>query len=169
MSVPLLLFFGGEQGLLGGGLRDGRHHPHAGPPGGLHRFLDLAVFELVVRLEVEDLVLGPGLEDRAQLILQRPLRQRTPIEEVPTRLVDAQDDFVVALRAGIALNPAAMSGVTIMKMIRSTSMMSIIGTTFGSDLTDVNPLLPTAIDMALYLRSGLLVSPGISRRSVRCR
>src|SRR5688572_9782082 len=49
----------------------------------------------------------------------------------------------------VALNPAAISGVTIMKMINSTSMMSIIGTTFGSDLTAVCPVLPTAIAMAL--------------------
>src|SRR5574339_484056 len=71
----LLLVFGGlaEQARLGGGLRDGRHHPHAGPPGGLHRFLDLAVLELVVRLEVEDLVLGPRREDRAQLVLEGAL------------------------------------------------------------------------------------------------
>jgi hypothetical protein len=47
----------------------------------------------------------------------------------------------------VALNPAAMSGVTIMKMINSTSMMSIIGTTLGSDLTVVCPALPTAIDI----------------------
>src|SRR4051794_37159962 len=42
----------------------------------------------------------------------------------------------------VALNPAAISGVTIMKMINSTSMTSIIGTTFGSDLTLVCPALP---------------------------
>jgi hypothetical protein len=42
-----------------------------------------------------------------------------------------------------------MSGVTIMKMINSTSMMSIIGTTLGSDLTEVCPALPTPPAMAL--------------------
>src|SRR5918996_695631 len=66
-AISLLLFFFGvaEQGRLRGGLRDGRHHPHACPPGGLHRFLDLAVLQLIVSLEVENLVLGPGLENRA--------------------------------------------------------------------------------------------------------
>src|SRR5688500_16377234 len=79
-AISVLLFFVGvaEQGLLRGGLRDGRHHPHARPPGGLHRFLDLAVLELIVGLEVEDLVLGPGREDRAQLVFEGPFRQRTP-------------------------------------------------------------------------------------------
>src|SRR5512141_1102348 len=52
-----------------------------------------------------------------------------------------------------ARKPAAMSGVTIMKMIRSTSMMSIIGTTFGSDLTDVRPALPVDMLMGRYLLS----------------
>src|SRR3954454_7288008 len=46
----------------------------------------------------------------------------------------------------VALNPAAMSGVTIMKMIRSTSMTSIIGVTLMSALTDDGPALP--VDMA---------------------
>src|SRR5688500_11632723 len=69
-AISVLLFFGvAEQGLRRRGLRDGRHHPYARPPRGLHRFLDLAVLELVVGLEVQDLVLGPGREDRAQLIL----------------------------------------------------------------------------------------------------
>src|SRR5688500_2313933 len=62
----------------------------------------------------------------------------------------------------VALNPAAMSGVTIMKMISSTSMMSIIGTTLGSDLTDVNPLLPTDIAMALASARGYWL-PGSAR------
>src|SRR5512133_2237141 len=52
-----------------------------------------------------------------------------------------------------ALKPAAMSGVTIMKMISSTSMMSIIGTTFGSDLTAVRPALPVDMPMGRYLLS----------------
>ncbi len=42
----------------------------------------------------------------------------------------------------MAVKPAASAGVTTMKMIRSTSMTSIIGTTFGSDFT---PPIPTAI------------------------
>src|SRR3954468_12498932 len=47
----------------------------------------------------------------------------------------------------VALNPAAISGVTIMKMISSTSITSIIGVTLMSDLTAVPPaLLP--VDMA---------------------
>src|SRR6185503_13820822 len=74
MSVLLLLFvFVSEQSLLGVGLRDGRHHPHAGPPGRLHRFLDLAVLELIVRFEVEDLVIGPRRVNRAQLVLEGAL------------------------------------------------------------------------------------------------
>ena len=36
----------------------------------------------------------------------------------------------------VALNPAAISGVTIMKMISSTSMTSIIGVTLMSALTE---------------------------------
>src|SRR3954465_15249644 len=47
----------------------------------------------------------------------------------------------------VALNPAAISGVTIMKMISNTSMTSIIGVTLMSALTADEPaLLP--VDMA---------------------
>src|ERR671928_1085726 len=46
----------------------------------------------------------------------------------------------------VALNPAAISGVTIMKMISSTSMTSIIGVTLMSALTADEPALP--VDMA---------------------
>src|SRR5919199_1661837 len=46
----------------------------------------------------------------------------------------------------VALNPAAISGVTIMKMISSTSMTSIIGVTLMSALTAEVPALP--VDMA---------------------
>src|SRR3989441_8594552 len=46
----------------------------------------------------------------------------------------------------VALNPAAISGVTIMKMISSTSMTSIIGVTLMSALTEPTPALP--VDMA---------------------
>src|SRR5215217_2077620 len=47
----------------------------------------------------------------------------------------------------VALKPAAISGVTIMKMIRSTSITSIIGVTLMSDLTADEPAeLP--VDMA---------------------
>src|SRR6185437_17087405 len=48
----------------------------------------------------------------------------------------------------VALNPAAISGVTIMKMIRSTSITSIIGVTLMSDLTAVPPAPPLPVDMA---------------------
>src|SRR5919112_221735 len=51
----------------------------------------------------------------------------------------------------VALNPAAISGVTIMKMISNTSMISIIGTTFGSDLTEVCPAPPIANAIAYLL------------------
>ena len=47
----------------------------------------------------------------------------------------------------------AMSGVTIMKMISSTSMMSIIGTTFGEERTAVCPAPPIDIAMALPPRN----------------
>src|SRR5215213_5719131 len=46
----------------------------------------------------------------------------------------------------VALNPAAISGVTIMKMISSTSMTSIMGVTLMSALTADDPALP--VDMA---------------------
>src|SRR3954468_7986690 len=48
----------------------------------------------------------------------------------------------------VALNPAAISGVTIMKMISSTNMTSIIGVTLISAFTadEPAPLLP--VDMA---------------------
>src|ERR671920_2222512 len=46
----------------------------------------------------------------------------------------------------VALKPAAISGVTIMKMISSTSMTSIIGVTLMSALTADDPEL--AVDMA---------------------
>src|SRR3990170_7211993 len=62
ISVLLLFLQIAEQGLLRGGLRDSRHHPHPRTPCGLHRLLDLAELQLVVGLEVEDLVLRPGRE-----------------------------------------------------------------------------------------------------------
>src|SRR5918995_7271377 len=54
----------------------------------------------------------------------------------------------------VALKPAAISGVTIIKMISSTSMMSIIGTTFGSDLTEVCPA-PPMLPAIAYLQTGM--------------
>src|SRR5919107_1653862 len=57
-AMSVLLFFVGEHRLLYRRLGDSRHDPDAGAPGGFHCLLDLAVLELVVGLEVEDLVLG---------------------------------------------------------------------------------------------------------------
>src|ERR1051326_6371137 len=54
-----------------------------------------------------------------------------------------------------ALKPLAISGVTIMKMISSTSMMSIIGMTFGSDLTAVWPATLTDVATAAHRLLGL--------------
>src|ERR1051326_6242391 len=54
-----------------------------------------------------------------------------------------------------ALKPLAISGVTIMKMISSTSMMSIIGMTFGSDLTAVWPATLTDVSTAAHRLLGL--------------
>src|ERR671912_2802271 len=65
----------------------------------------------------------------------------------------------------VALKPAAISGVTIIKMISSTSMMSIIGTTFGSDLTDVCPAPPTLPAIA-YLLIGVTVGRARSAMDV---
>src|SRR6266545_6350089 len=59
MSLLLLLTLvaGLEQpGALG--LGDGSHHPHSGATRRLDGLLDPGVLELVVRLEVQDLVLG---------------------------------------------------------------------------------------------------------------
>ena len=47
---------------------------------------------------------------------------------------------------GCAWKPALISGVTIMKMIRSTSMTSIIGVTFGDEAT---PPPAPEVDMAM--------------------
>jgi hypothetical protein len=50
----------------------------------------------------------------------------------------------------LAANPDEITGVTIMKMIRSTNMMSIIGTTLGSDLTVV--FVPTSAPIRASFR-----------------
>src|SRR3954471_2087673 len=50
---------------------------------------------------------------------------------------------------GSALNPAIRAGATTMKMIRSTSMTSTIGVTFGVDATPAPP--PADIAIASYL------------------
>src|ERR1043166_5223487 len=54
-----------------------------------------------------------------------------------------------------ALKPLAMSGVTIMKMISSTSMTSIIGMTLGSDLTAVRPAVLADVSTAAHRLLGL--------------
>src|SRR5262245_5848108 len=112
LLLLLVLVFGTEDtgGRLGR-LGDGGHHPDAGAPGGLHRVLDFAVLELVVRLEVEDLVLRPRGVDRAELVLQGALRQRPPVEEVPPEHVDPQNHFVVALRPGVEVLALGQGGL----------------------------------------------------------
>src|SRR3954466_15577290 len=68
LLLPLLVITAEHDGLVRFG--DGCHDPDAGAPRGFDRFLHLGVLQLVVGLEVQDLVLGPRGEDRAQLILQ---------------------------------------------------------------------------------------------------
>src|SRR5919108_655767 len=87
MSLLLLILVRLEQPALVG-LGDGCHHPDTGPTGRLYGLLHFGVFQLVVGLEVQDLVFRPGLEDAAQLVSQRPLRQRPSVEEVAAGLVD---------------------------------------------------------------------------------
>src|SRR3972149_1465430 len=55
----------------------------------------------------------------------------------------------------VAWNPLAISGVTIMKMINSTSMMSIIGMTLGSALTAVSPARSADVATAAHRLLGL--------------
>src|SRR5574338_1005907 len=55
----------------------------------------------------------------------------------------------------VAWNPAAMSGVTIMKMIRSTSITSIIGVTLMSALTRPFPASPVDMATAAHRLLGL--------------
>src|SRR5262245_37015622 len=55
----------------------------------------------------------------------------------------------------VALKPALMSGVTIMKMINNTSMMSIIGITLGDALTVVLPALAADMPMTAHRLLGL--------------
>src|SRR6476646_12285027 len=73
-------------------LRDRGHDTHAAVAGGLDGFLYLLVLQLVVRLEVEDLVLGARREDAAQLVPQGAFGQRPAVEEIAAELVDAQHD-----------------------------------------------------------------------------
>src|SRR4051812_14709127 len=60
MSLLLLLVLVGleQRGALG--LGDGGHHPDPRATRRLDGFLDLGVLELIIRLEVQDLVLGAG-------------------------------------------------------------------------------------------------------------
>src|SRR3990172_2692873 len=81
-----------------------------------------------------------------------PLRKRCPSASMPSTT-----SFSPSGRASrccpsgiVALNPLAMSGVTIMKMINRTSMMSIIGMTLGSDLTAVCPARSTDVPTAAH-------------------
>src|SRR3954453_9434459 len=69
LLLPLLLVVRNEHGGLVG-LGDGSHNPNPRPPGGFDGFLDLAVLQLIVRLEVQNLVLGPRRVQRAQLVFQ---------------------------------------------------------------------------------------------------
>src|SRR3954469_19873886 len=96
MSLLLLVLVVREQGRLVG-LSDGSHHANPCPAGGLDRFLHPGVLQLVVGLEVQDLVLGPGGEDRAELVFQRAVGNRALIQEIPACLIDAKDHFVLAL------------------------------------------------------------------------
>jgi hypothetical protein len=77
-------------------LRDGGHHPDPRAPGRLDRILHLGVLELIVRLEVQDLVLGPGGKDPPELVFQAGVRQRAAVQEILPALVDAQHHFILA-------------------------------------------------------------------------
>src|SRR6476620_9493320 len=78
----------------------------------------------------------------------RPLRKYRPNSSIPntTSLSPSGRGSRFLPFGRVALNPAAISGVTIMKMISSTSMTSIIGVTLMSALTADEPEL--AVDMA---------------------
>src|SRR3954470_5379244 len=79
MLLLLLLLVLSEHGGLVG-LGNGSHHPDPRPPGGFHRFLDLAVLQLIVRLKVQNFILGPCRVRRAQLVFQRPVGKWPPIQ-----------------------------------------------------------------------------------------
>src|SRR3982751_6428317 len=89
MSLLLLLRVRSEHGGLVG-LGDRCHDPDARSASGLDRLLDLAVLQLIVGFEIEDLVLGPCCVRRAELVFQRPAGKRPSIQEVAAGLVDAQ-------------------------------------------------------------------------------
>src|SRR5215210_2460084 len=81
MSLLLLVLVVREQGRLVG-LSNGSHHANPCSASGLDRLLHSGVLQLVVGLEVQDLVLSPGGEDRAELVFQRPIGNRALVEEV---------------------------------------------------------------------------------------
>src|SRR4051812_10332913 len=110
MSLLLLLVVGLEQPARDR-LGDGCHHPDARLPRRLDRVLDPRVLQLVVRLEVQDLVLGAGVEDRPQLVLQRAIGNRAAVEEIVAGLVDPQNHFIVALGARIEVLPLRQRGL----------------------------------------------------------
>src|ERR1051326_3077719 len=109
--APLLLPDPEQPARLGLGLGDRRHHPHSRAPGGLHRLLDLAVFEVLVRPEVHDLVLRPGGINDPQLVLERLVRNVVAVEEVAAARVDAQHDLVLALRPLVEVLPLRHLGL----------------------------------------------------------
>src|SRR5262245_48013868 len=100
ISALSLLLFGCEESPS---FRLGNRRHDAGPglPGDLHRLLNFRELQLVVRLEVENLVHGPGGVDRLQLVLQRLLRDRPAVQEVIAADIDTQNDLVVALGARV--------------------------------------------------------------------
>src|SRR6188472_3613924 len=87
LLLLLLVFIAEHDRLVR--FRDRSHDPDAGAPRRLRRFLHLGVLQLVVGLEVQDLVLGPGSEDRAKLVFQRigAARQGAPIQEIVPALI----------------------------------------------------------------------------------
>src|SRR6266511_6359676 len=82
--------------------------------------------------------------------MARPLRKFFPYSSMPrtTSLSPSGRESRCLPLGNTALKPAAMRGVTIMKMIRSTSITAIIGVTLMSDLTAVTPLRELPVDMA---------------------
>src|SRR6476620_12777748 len=80
----------------------------------------------------------------------RPLRKYRPNSSMPrtTSLSPSGRGSRFLPLGRVALKPAAISGVTIIKMIRSTSITSIIGVTLMSDFTEVTPALRLPVDMA---------------------
>src|SRR6185503_10612928 len=92
IAISLLLLLGAL--LLGfleqarhGWLRDRRHDADSCLPRGLDRVLNPGVFQIVVGLEVQNLVLVPVSVDGAKLVCQRRILNRPPVEEVLAVLV----------------------------------------------------------------------------------